>query len=651
MIVVTQQSVLDVLGQLLSEPILCFDTETTGLRPWQGDRLFSLAIASPTQEFYFNFQNYQDLNKAFLLDKTLLSILQSELFSDPSKLWIAHNLKFDLAMLAVESVEVKGQLYCTEAQARLVNNDLFSYSLETLTKNSIEAKDTSVKDFLKKEKTKKEATYNGVSESVPDFTKLPFEMLSKYACQDTRATFSLYLTQQEKFAQIESQIIQHLPRLNAVSDLEKKITRTFFNMERRGAFVDLEYSFEAANIEDARIEQIKRQWQQATGSAFIDSAKSLAPAFDKIGELYPKTEKGNPSFTAEVLENMSSPLAKLIMQFRDAQKRANTYFRNFINYADSGGYIHPNMRQSGTKTGRISYANPNLQNLSKSAEKSKKTDMPVRGAFATPSQDFQLCAIDFSQCEYRLMADYAREMPLIEKIKSGFDVHEATASMMSTPRKVVSRDEAKTINFMLLYGGGVVKLTQALFASRLPEDELKALYKVKFWRNPRLTSNEKERFERIPSHLIESECAFLAQAQELKALYFDKLPAVKSFIELVKSTAETRGYIVNWLGRVYRFAGGMNAHNAPNFLIQGGCADMMKIAMPEIETLLERTKSTMRLQIHDELLFYLHNDEHYLVPKVKAILETAYPSQLLPMICDVSFSKTHWGSMQKAATI
>ncbi len=146
---------------------------------------------------------------------------------------------------------------------------------------------------------------------------------------------------------------------------ERKLTKTFFEMERRGIKVDKAYCDLASNYEQKRVLDAKRKFRELTGIEFVDSNKTLSEAFTKLGIYYPRTEKGNPSFTAEVLDGVENPVARLIREYRDASKRRNTYYQNFIKFSDDDDVLHANARQGGTKTGRVSYSEPNLQNLNK----------------------------------------------------------------------------------------------------------------------------------------------------------------------------------------------------------------------------------------------------------------------------------------------
>ena len=193
------------------------------------------------------------------------------------------------------------------------------------------------------------------------------------------------------------------------------------------------------------------------------------------------------------------------------------------------------------------------------------------------------------------MLDLAGENSVIDLILGGLDVHEATAKMMGVPRK-----QAKTINFMLLYGGGAAKL-----AGELGID--------------------------------------VEEAKRLKALYFDRLPMVSKWIRNTISKAKIRKYATSWYGRLYTIDPKF-AYKAPNYEIQGGSSDIVKLAMVEIDKLLTKSKAEtkMALQVHDELIFLMPPNELDLAPQITKIMETAYPPRRLPLTVGAAYSWTNW---------
>ena len=255
--------------------------------------------------------------------------------------------------------------------------------------------------------------------------------------------------------------------------------------------------------------------------------------------------------------------------------------------------IHCNFRQAGTATGRLSAEQPNLQNVPKRGE--DKSKYPVRKAFI-PREGKKFVMIDYDQMEYRLLLDIAGEHSVISKIlNEGLCVHEATAEMM-----LVERDPAKTLNFMLLYGGGADKLAAALGIT-------------------------------VP------------KAKSLKNKYFTTLRKVQALVSAIKQVSENRGWLVNWFGRRIICESRNLSYKMPNHYIQGGCGDAAKIAMNNIDDLIIKTPIDMILTVHDEMIFEV-NDEIELssFKQLATIMEGAYPHKTLPLTSGIDFSLTDW---------
>jgi DNA polymerase-1 len=217
---------------------------------------------------------------------------------------------------------------------------------------------------------------------------------------------------------------------------------------------------------------------------------------------------------------------------------------------------------------------------------------------------------DFDQMEFLLMLDRAavqkkRPTELIKKILGGLDVHQATADVASQGGNPITRNQAKTVNFLTLYGGGNAKLAAGLGCS-------------------------------------------LATAKKIRNAIFDAAPEIPDFIDAVCSVASSRQYVFNWAGRRCHFPNSEFAYRAPNYVIQGGCADIVKIAMNRIDDFLLDKRSKMLLTIHDELVIEVHFSELETVPKrVKEIMETVYPAQYLPLTCSMEHSFKSLGDKVK----
>lgn len=379
--------------------------------------------------------------------------------------------------------------------------------------------------------------------------------------------------------------------LSKVFENELQLTKTCFNMEMRGILIDQEYALTAKAYEQTLVDKARANFLKDTGEEFRDSPKLLAKVFDARGEPYPLTDKGNPSFKNDLLVRMDTPLTRIINEIRYYDKRVSTYYTPFLQKLGPDKRLRANIQQAGTQTGRFSMSTPNLQNVPKEDDKEKAYYIR-RCMKPAPGKVFVM--MDYDQVEYRLLMDYARQMDVVEEIKRGGDVHQITADMLGVDRKL-----AKTVNFSILYGVGQKALSELL---------------------------------KIP----------VPEAVRLRAHYFHKLPQVRRFIRKVQDTAISRGFVYNWLGRKCHLVRRDLAYKMPNHLIQGGCADIIKVAMNRIEQECG-AKAGMLINVHDELLFEMHLDDLHLIPRIKEIMESVYLSDTgLKFTVGVEWSKKSW---------
>jgi DNA polymerase-1 len=623
---IVEKSEIDgICAHLMCQPRLALDTETTGLDVWGDDRMFSLILADHEQEYYFDF-NARSSNP---LDKRKSLRSLTSLFEQAGVLWCMHNAKFDLAVLHQEGVRVAGEIHCTEAIGRVAYNQHFAYSLDALVKPLGARKDTRVDDYITEHKL-----YRMVDgEKQKMFDRVPVEIMARYGAMDARLTHMLAGYQIANIRKQQESVEKGKRGPWDIMLQERAITKVFFEMEKTGISVDLDFVREAYANERSVITEGINAFQSMTGVPFVDSSKTLAPIFDRMGVPYPLTEKGNPSFAKDALEDMNTPLGEKILEIRKAQKRATTYFANFLKFSRDG-IIHPNMRQGGTAPGRISYSSPNFQNLPKRTE--KVTDKFNTRRSVVPSKGRALVMLDYDQMEYRLMLEYAKQMNVIEQVLGGLDVHEAMAQLMK-----VHRDSAKTLNFMLLYGGGVATLCAELFSPNIPIAVLQDLMRVKKWGRAALRP---DLLSALTREQVDHNMAELEKADALREVYFDRLPGVKAFSDDVIERAKRRGWVKNWAGRICHFPIRALAYKAPNHLIQGGCADVVKKAMLEVARYLDEKKcqTKMILQVHDELVFDAHPQELEIFPVIQTIMQSAYPHRYLPLTVGVEHS---WRSL------
>lgn len=595
------------------DKFLGFDTETTCLNWWDSPwhqikpRVFAMQFATKDKEFYFDWNYSGDK----LEDKNF-EILNRELFQNKDICWAIANAKFDLHHSANHGIDFAGDIHCTKAIARIVNNLEPSLSLDDLGKIYLgEGKSIDMAALCKERgyvtKVKKYG-YNDKYDEILHFDKIDVDTMVEYGKIDTRRAFDLAVWQIKKILQIDLDIFkkQHLNRrLYDVLINEQKLTKILFKMEREGVLIDRKYTEEAYENEVKEYKQTEENLDRLARNHLetkIDwnSAKQLKPLFEALGEPYGYTEKGNACFDKDALEDSESQVAALILKYRHHYKRAHTYFENFIWLSDRQGILHADAQQAGTGYGRMSYWTPNLQNLPKRSDKDEAT-YKVRRCFI-PKPGTALVDIDYDGAEYFMSMDYAREMPVVEELKAGLDPHTRLAKEMGIPE----RDVAKTMQFRILYGGGGMAVGRALG----------------------LKGNEANRIG-------------LAK----KKLYFERVPALATMIRSVSNVAGSRGYIFNWFGRILNYDL-KTAYKAFNGLIQGGVGDMTKKAMVEIdEKILPGYQTKQLIQVHDAILFQVPLTELHLVPKLVETMATTYPHKVLPMKASPAYSLKSWADL------
>lgn len=366
-------------------------------------------------------------------------------------------------------------------------------------------------------------------------------------------------------------------------DIELPLIPVLAEMERTGVRIDVKELNDLSTALTERLHGMEKQVYELAGYEFnLSSPSQVGEVLFGQLKLDPKakrTKKGAYSTTEEVLEKYAHahPIVELILKIRRLRKLLATYINALpalINPAT--GKIHTSYNQTVTATGRLSSANPNLQNIPVRSEDGRE----IRRAFIADPGDLFLSA-DYSQIELRLMADLSGDPSMIEAFRTGIDIHQATAAKIyKEPLESVTDDQrrnAKTANFGIIYGISAFGLAERL---GIPRSEAKALING----------------------------------------YFESYPGVKEYMDRSIDRARADGYVTTIMGRkrylpeinsrnaVVRGYAERNAINAP---LQGSAADIIKRAMIDIYTAMEREgmKSRMIMQVHDELIFNVVPDE------------------------------------------
>ncbi len=601
---VSRANFSQVLREIDNYRCLGVDTEGTGLHFWK-DVLFSIIISTERADYYFNFSTTEEKYKDHTLDRSHFLDLIT-FFAEPARdLYIA-NAKYDMHMLFNEGIELAGNVICLSARERVIRNDHFpaetEYALDAMGKRYLgQGKSEVVEEYIMKNKLFTRVNIPGKKKEVKrlHFDKVPLEIVHPYGELDGSLHRRVGKAQSNKLDELDIEY----PRskiygsIKDVARNEMRLTKTCFRMEREGIKVDVDYTNRAMAFEQDLLAKKKIDFQGLTGLEYADSNKLLVQAFERLGLTYPMTEKGNPSFKAEVLDGIENPVANIIKDIRHFEKRIGTYYSSFLYYRDGSDFVHPTIWQGGTEHGRMSYSDPNLQNVPKEDdEEDLVKPFLVRSCFVPDSDEFCFVAIDWKAQEFRMMLDYAGEHNLIEAINNGADPHQATADETG-----LSRRQSKVINFGIAYGMGDEKLAKALGVTP-PE------------------------------------------ATEMKAKYFRKLRGVRTLIKKVGSVAKTRGYIRNWYGRVCHLKDPEYSYVMFNHMISGGCADVCKIAMNKADDMLMKTTSKLLVQVHDELLFKVHASELDIVPALSKMMDEIYkPQNGMLMTTSTEHSWKSWG--------
>ena len=536
--------------------------------------------------------------------------IQEVLKTDAAK--IMHNAQYDLGWIRSMGWEVKGPIIDTMVTAALVDENRRSYSLNNL---SIEM----LGEMKSETELKEEAAQRGL-DAKAELWKMPAMAVGFYAEQDAVLTLKLW-HHLKTFVKKE--------QLQTIWNTEMELLPILIQMREVGIRIDLD-----------KAEILKKQFKTLESSLITDikklsgiavdiwAARSVAKAFDAVGIKYDLTEKSKaPSFTTNWLTNNEHPLAKLIREAREVNKLHSTFIDSFLRFSHKGR-IHAEINQlrsdtGGTVSGRLSYSNPNLQQI---PARNKEYGKLIRGLFL-PEEGCKWGSFDYSQQEPRLVVHYAATTDkklgglagadvLIKAYREDdADFHQVVADMANIPRT-----QAKTINLGIFYGMGQAKLAKQLGIT-------------------------------------------VEEAKAILAEYNSKVPFVKQLANRVQKQASETGAVKTIGGRKCRFNlyepksyglflaltekeyimehGSLSSarramtYKALNRLIQGSAADQVKIAMVNCY----KAGHIPMLQIHDELCFNIESesDEKNIINVMENSVELEVPNKV-----DVSIGD-NWG--------
>jgi len=530
MLVSTAESYRAMLGELEKRPYMVCDLETTGLDPWNGDRLIGVSIHLPDEgggdarTYYVPFRHETGGNLPIEELHRLRPLLM-----DPDRVFVGFNAKFDRHFLARELGEpIRNQTVDVMLAAHLANENEPTFALKALGAKYVDPEagqaEAKLMELLKSQGLGKQ-----------DMHQLPPKWVAPYAEQDSILTWQLG---QNRQAELEAQGLLGLwDEVNIYSDATEA-------MERHGALVDPAKCAESLIMAKDKQAEIH---QQMVGMVGHDFNPASVPQLRKI--------LGQQATDREALAECKHPIAKLLLEHRAWSRAAGTYYQGFMDRLDGNNRLHPNLKLTGTISGRLSCNKPNLQALPRGDDVYKVRDLVI----APPGH--VLMAWDWSQAELRLLAHYTLDPFLLDAYRNDKDIHQETSDLLRIPRY-----QAKRVNFGIVYGIGPGSLAKQIDS----------------------TYNE---------------------AKAILNRYHKMIPGVRRLSRLAEDTARKTGRVPMWTGRLRHIEDEEEMHKAMSNLIQGGVAEMMRVAVTRLHQTLEGTGVHMILQVHDEILFELPEDE------------------------------------------
>ena len=484
---------------------------------------------------------------------------------------IMHNAAYDYGWLLAQGFKVNGTIYDTMLAAPLIDENRFSFSLNALGF-----------DYLKETKSEQ-----GLKESAADFGvhpkkelwKLPAMYVGEYAEQDAALTLKLWHHLRTLLKRDE---------LESIFELETQLLPVLVNLTRKGIRFDRSRCQELIQKLKGREDALAQELRTLTGQKVdIWAAASIAAAFDRVGIQYPRTANGAPSFTKNFLDTHEHPMCKLIVEAREVNKTHGTFLEPYLRHSEADGRIHCHFNQmrnedGGTVTGRLSAANPNLQQV---PARHEIIGPMVRSLFL-PEEGQLWAANDFSSQEPRLLVHYATllDLPGAEKMANAYredpntDFHQMVADMAGIKRKA-----AKTIGLGLMYGMGKAKLAAQL---DLPLDEASELI---------TTFHQKVPFLRGTIDAVMRRIEHPASGGSIRTLLGRKcrFPLWEPVEYGVNKPLPREQAIIEYGQRIKR----SGTYKGLNRLIQGSAADQTKAAM----VALHKAGFDLLLQVHDEV--------------------------------------------------
>lgn len=565
-----ENAIKSLISFLDRQDAFCFDTETTSL----------VAIEAQLVGMSFSYRKGEAFYVPFPEDQAACQAqadLFKGIFAKESTTKIAQNIKYDMSVLRNYGIEIKGATYDTMLAHYLIEPEK-RHGMDALALAYLSYEPMSIENLIGKKGAKQ-----------GNMREVELNLIKEYAAEDADITLQL-----KPF--LDKQLTTNPMAVQLLNEVEMPLARVLSAIECEGVNLDVPFLQEMSKTLEADSKAVQEKIFATAGQEFnIASPKQLGEIlFEKL-KLDPKAKKtktGQYMTGEEVLSKLEAEheIASLILDFRELQKLKSTYVDALpALISPTTGRIHTSFMQAVTATGRLSSKDPNLQNIPIRTVRGRE----IRKAFIPRDENHLILSADYSQIELRIMAAFSKDESMLDAFNNGLDVHKATAAkVFHVPLEEVTSDmrrKAKTVNFGIIYGVSAFGLAAQLGISR-------------------------------------------TEAKEIIDQYFVEFPKVKTFMDQSITDARDNGYVETVLGRRRYLRDILSANmnergfaerNAINAPIQGSAADMIKVAMIQIQDFLEKEnlKSKMILTVHDELVFDAHKDEvDYLKVQINKIM-------------------------------
>jgi len=520
------------------------------------------------------------------------------LLEDPAVLKVGHNLKYDWVMFDKAGINVAPIDDTMVMSFDLDAGRSFGHGLEELAKLHFDHECIPFKQVC------------GTGQKQITFDKVPLPQATEYAAEDADIALRLWLRLKPRIAEENA--------ARVYERVDKPLVPVLARMERRGIKVDREYLARLSSEFGHDIQALEEKiYEAACGPFTIGSPQQLGEVlYGRLGlQGGRKGKSGQYSTDVNELERLAGEgieCARLVLDWRQLTKLKSTYTDALQAVINPGtGRVHTSFSLTGAQTGRLSSNDPNLQNIPIRTEVGRK----IRDAFVA-SPGHKLLSADYSQIELRLAAHMADVPSLKSAFRDGVDIHSLTAEELFGRVDRDTRNQAKTINFAILYGSSAWGIAGRL---GVPKDEGKAI------------------IDR----------------------YFERFPGIRAFIHGTLAGARERGFTQTLFGRKTHFEPNIRSPNpsiragaeraAINAPIQGTSADLIKRAMARMDGALAQAglgDVKMLLQVHDELVFEVPDGKEEAASEIiKRVMATAAEPALqldVPLDVEVGWG-AHWG--------